>query len=178
MNKIFTTLFTLFIMQILNNLHAEPQDSTFQNQITVYVNQPIGFVTKARIAIECRFTDNLAWALSYARFYQITPGQHGYVELRKYTKTDRNIDYVKYAKIGAGHSFESVGMYVFAGAGVGQKIYFDRNLKFSLMCTQGVKIAPNVRGKHDTGTGGFGGLFYFSGPGAFFDINFNLGYRF
>lgn len=178
MNKIFTTLFALLIMQILNNLHAETQDSTFKNQITAYVNQPIGFVTKARIGIECRFTDNLSWVLSYARFYQITPGQHGYVELRKYTKTERNIDHVQYAKVGAGHTFGSVGLYALAGAGVGQKIYFDRDRKFSLYCSQGLKLCPNIKGEHDTGTGGFGGFFYFAGPGAFFDLTFNLGYQF
>jgi hypothetical protein len=177
MNK-YTFWLILISLLIVFDSKAQSNDTVFKNQYTIYINQPIGFATKARLALECRFNNNYAWLVSYARFYGLLPGQHAYFELRKYTNNQRNIDYVKYAKIGAGHSFESVGMYVFAGAGVGQKIYFDRNLKFSLMCTQGVKIAPNVRGKHDTGTGGFGGLFYFSGPGAFFDINFNLGYRF
>jgi hypothetical protein len=171
-------LFILISLLIRLDSKAQLTNPKFENQYTAYINQPIGFATKARFAIECQFNDNYSWLVSYARFYGLSPGQHGYFELRKYTNNQRNIDYVKYAKIGAGHTFESIGMYVFAGAGIGQKIYFDRNLKFSLMCTQGLKIAPNVSGKHDTGTGGFGGLFYFSGPGALFDINFNLGYRF
>jgi hypothetical protein len=85
---------------------------------------------------------------------------------------------VQYAKVGAGHTFCSVGLYALAGAGVGQKIYFDRDQKFSLYCKQGLKLCPNIKGEHDTGTGGFGGFFYFAGPGAFFDLTFNLGYQF
>jgi hypothetical protein len=178
MIRLFTVCIALFFICCSINLKAASTDSTFKNQYTIYVNQPIGFLTKARIAIECRFTDNLSWVLSYARFYQITPGQHGYVELRKYTKTERNIDHVQYAKVGAGHTFGSVGLYALAGAGVGEKIYFDRDRKFSLYCSQGLKLCPNIKGEHDTGTGGFGGFFYFAGPGAFFDLTFNLGYQF
>jgi len=178
MNKFKCLLTVLALSLTVNYLKAGVTDTTFSNQYTIYLNQPLGFSSKARVAIECKFNNDFSWVLNYTRFYGLIPGQHGFFEVRKYTKSVRNIDHTKYAKIGVGHSFESVGFYALAGVGIGQKIYLDKNLKFSLYCVQGLKLCPNIMGVHDTATGGLRGLFYFSGPGAFLDINFNLSYRF
>ena len=178
MKRFMLSIAILVLVSTSNYVMASIIDTTFKNQYSIYINQPVGFSSKARIAVECKYNEDFSWLLSYTRFYGFTPGQQGFFELRRYTRSIRNIDYTQYAKLGVGHSFESVGFYALAGIGVGQKIYLDKNFKFSLYCVQGLKLCPNIKGIHDTGTGGFGGLFYFSGPGAFLDINFNLGYRF
>ena len=65
-------------------------------------------------------------------------------------------------------------------AGGGEKIYFDKGQRFSLVCIQGLKFCPNIIGDEDpdTASGGLRGLFYVIGPGSLIDLHFNFGFRF
>ena len=152
------------------------KDSCFKKQYIISVGQPLGLLAKIRISFENRFSPSYAIRLNYSCYYALIPGQHAYLELRKYYK--RKYQRLNYVKLGMGHSFESIGSYALIGAGTGQVIPLDKKGKLNLFCTQGIKICPNIIGEHDTQSGGLGGLFYFSGPGAFFDVNFNLAYTF
>ncbi|MFY8022091.1 MAG: hypothetical protein ACOVP1_12880 [Bacteroidia bacterium] len=173
-------LFLLIVMiaynPFSNKAYARTQDSSFINQNIIYVGQPLGLVGKIRVAYENRMSETYGIRVNYSLFYGLNMGQHAYLEIRKYYK--RKYERFNYFKAGLGHSFESVGSYGIIGIGTGQKIPLGNKTNFSLFCTQGIKFCPNIIGKHDTQTGGFGGLFYFSGPGAFFDITFNLAYTF
>ena len=172
----FTFYLSILLLILSNNLYAQKPDSTFKNQISFYVVQPLGFSGKVRFSVESRFHEKYALLINYTQFYGLVPGKHGYIEFRKYFK--RKFEHIYYVKGGLGHSYESIGTYALLGTGTGQKIPLDKKHKFSIVCTQGIKLCPNIIGKHDTAKGGFEGLFYLAGAGAFFDVNFNLAYTF
>jgi hypothetical protein len=180
MIRIFTMCIALFLICCSTNLKAASADSTFKNQYTLYINQPIGFATKVRLTLENRFTKNSALLVNYTVFYGMYPGQHGYLEYRRYFSLSEGMEIAPYLKVGGGHSFQTAGSYGFGGIGVGEKFYLDRNKRFSIYCKQGLKLPLSLKINQDleNSSGGLDGLFYISGPGAFIDIQFNLGYRF
>lgn len=145
---------------------------------TLYVNQPFGLSTKLRFSLEKSVSEHYSLLLYYTNFYGLVPGVQSYLELRRYNPNKK--DFFVYTKVGAGNSFKTNTVYGIFGIGVGEKIYFDKKQRFSIVCIQGVKACPNVIGDEnpDTATGGLGGLFFLIGPGSIIDLNFNLGYKF
>ncbi len=180
MSKNTTVFFSVFLLIGVQQLIAKSRDSTFKNQYTLYINQPIGFASKARLTLENRFTLKSALLVNYTIFYGMYPGQHGYLEYRRYFSLSEGMEIAPYLKVGGGHSFQTSGSYGFGGIGVGEKFYLDRNKRFSIYCKQGLKLplSLNINQDLENSSGGLDGLFYISGPGAFIDIQFNLGYRF
>jgi hypothetical protein len=178
MIRLFTVCIALFFISCSINLKAASTDSTFKNQYTIYVNQPIGLTTKLRLTFECRFTPKTSVLFNHTLFYGLSPGQQGYVELRRYFGKKEKVEYTIYTKLGAGYSFGASGTYGVVGIGTGQKIYFDKDKRYSLYCVQGAKYCPTTSGSHDTAPNPFQGFFNISGPGAILDLQFNFGYRF
>ena len=122
MIRIFTMCIALFLICCSTNLKAASSDSTFKNQYTLYINQPIGFATKVRLTLENRFTKNSALLVNYTVFYGMYPGQHGYLEYRRYFSLSEGMEIAPYLKVGGGHSFQTAGSYGFGGIGVVHRI--------------------------------------------------------
>jgi len=180
MNKSITVFILFFLLLDVQQVIAKSSDSTFKNQYTLYINQPIGFATKARLTFENRFTEKSSLAINYTIFYGMYPGQHAYLEYRRYFTYSEGMELAVYLKVGGGHSFHTAGSYGFGGIGIGEKIYLNSNKRLSLYCFQGIKppLTFKINKDLENSNGGLDGLFYLSGPGSLIDIKFNLGYRF
>lgn len=152
-------------------------DTVVANYYTIDVNQPFGFITKVRVSLQKQYSARSYVAVNLNYFYQIAPGPQVSFEWRRKQEYADKMDHLFYVKAGIGKSDGEPGFYMLGGAGISQRVYIDREHKLSLYCVQGFKLCPNIIGNHDTGTGGFGGFFYFGGPGAILDLQFNLGYR-
>jgi hypothetical protein len=74
--------------------------------------------TKVRLTLENRFTENSALLVNYTIFYGMYPGQHGYLEYRRYFSLSEGMEIAPYLKVGGGHSFQTSGSYGFGGIGV------------------------------------------------------------
>lgn len=171
----------LIALCFTSNLNAQSVSPPFQKEYTLYINQPIGFLSKVRLTLECKIQPKISILYNITGFYGFTPGLHGYVEWRKYIRQKEKTELAVYALIGAGQSAGAVGFYAIAGGGIGQKIYLDKQKRFSLYCMQGLKFCPNIIGQHANGDSGFfhsPELFYVTGPAAVLDLKFNFGYRF
>ena len=124
MIRLFTVCIALFFICCSINLKAASTDSTFKNQYTIYVNQPIGLATKLRLTFECRFTPKTSVLFNHTLFYGLSPGQQGYVELRRYFGNNEKVEYTIYTKLGAGYSFGASGTYGVVGIGTRTKDIF------------------------------------------------------
>jgi hypothetical protein len=153
--------------------------SAQNNNYTAYINQPIGLASKVRLSIEKDINKNYSLLLNYTNFYGLVGGEQSYLELRRNYRKPNKSDFFVYSKMGAGNSFQTNTVYGIFGIGVGEKIYFDKGQRFSLVCVQGIKVCPNIIGNEDpdTASGGLRGLFYVIGPGSLIDLHFNFGFR-
>jgi hypothetical protein len=178
----FSILAIIFILLIINVSAQETKSQT--NILTekksyfLSINQPIGLLSKFRIKFENRFITDNSILFTYTNYYLIYPGNQFYAELRKYNNGS-GIENFKQIKLGVGESEKFANIYVFLGVAKGQKIYLSKSKKVSLDITEGLKLPLIVKGDpEDNAPKGLGGLFFITGPGSIFDINFNFSFQF
>lgn len=145
-------------------------------QSAIYINQPLGMLSKIRLTYETSIDSNYSLLINYTNFYGLVDGHQGLIELRKYNiKHTKNLNFFKYLRGGVGKSTGTEGLYGIIGLGVGERITFGKRV--FLACRQGVKYIQG-NGNYDTAPNPFKGFFYISGPGAVVDLNFDIGYTF
>ncbi|MCF8428563.1 MAG: hypothetical protein K9G64_00415 [Bacteroidia bacterium] len=144
----------------------------------LYINSPIGLLSKMRIKAEMRFDNNLSIMGSFSSYHNMWAGNQSYLEMRRY-KTKRFAKHTyHFARIGSGQTIG--GNYFLAAFGWGTQRYFGKDKRFFIDYSRGFKVCPKIYGEDlEKGIGnGFKGLFYILGPGAIYDLNLNIGYRF
>ncbi len=182
LNQANKTMILILLFFLVSSFNTEAQNVELKQKKSYrfYINQPLDLATKFRATVEQRFNQKYAMLINYTTFYGFYPGQHGYLELRRYSTNPKNSEYFPYVKLGIGNTFTSVGFYGLFGLGVGNIFYLTKSHRYSFDIKYGLKYSPDVIGKHDicTSCTGLGGLYYVTGPGAIIDINMNFGLRF
>ena len=156
-----------------NNTTKEMGEPSF----ALYLNGPSGLISKLRIKAELRFDNNLSIMGAYSD-YHMWAGNQSYIEMRRYKIKPFSTQKYLFARVGRGQTFQ--GEYVLAAFGWGTQRYFGKDKRFFIDYSKGFKLCPQTNtGLLETEMdGGLEGLFYILGPGAIFDLNLNIGYRF
>lgn len=176
--KIKLILTTSFILIAnLNFAQGVSQSKLEEPGFAIYLNGPTGFISKIRIKAEMRMANKTSIIGSYSD-YHLWVGNQSYLEFRKYKSKAMGVQSYHYGKLGRGQSND--GRYILAGFGWGTQRLIGREKRFFIDYSRGFKLCPRVNGgdlERDM-DGGFRGLFYLLGPGAIYDVNLNIGYRF
>ena len=156
-----------------NNTTKEMGEPSF----ALYLNGPSGLISKLRIKAELRFDNNLSIMGAYSD-YHMWAGNQSYIEMRRYKIKPFSTQKYLFARIGSGQTIG--GNYFLAAFGWGTQRFFGKDKRFFIDYSRGFKICPKIYGEDlEEGIGnGFKGLFYILGPGAIYDLNLNIGYRF
>jgi hypothetical protein len=171
-----------------------------KSPFVVYINNPLGLFNKVRLKGEYRLKRNHSFLFSYTYYYPLTEDWEGpqlYLEYRKYLSLSNNFDFLLYGKSGIGwfrtpdfyvggynnsrgdyikHRRESIPSptYRLVGLGIGQQLWLNKSKTFNIEFTEGLQVIFSNDNVVDWTWPSF--LLY--GPGSFFNININLGYRF
>ena len=162
---------TLFAQNYSANYAGEPG-------FALYINSPIGLISKMRIKAEVRFDNNLSIMGSFSSYHNMWAGNQSYLEMRRYKIKPLAKQTYQFARIGSGQTIG--GNYFLAAFGWGTQRFFGKDKRFFIDYSRGFKICPKIYGEDlEEGIGnGFKGLFYILGPAAIYDLNLNIGYRF
>lgn len=173
-------IFTLSFILFANAIFAQGTSPTKLDEpgFAIYLNSPIGLISKMRIKAEVRFDNNLSILGSYSSYHNIWAGNQSYLEMRRYKIKPLSKQTYQFARIGSGQTIG--GNYFLAAFGWGTQRLIGKEKRFFIDYSRGFKICPKIYGEDlEKGIGnGLKGAFYIFGPGAIYDLNLNIGYRF
>ena len=153
----------------LNNVN----DSTNRKGFVLYVNQPVGLLTKARFNLAYKTQSDHTFMLSVSDYHQF--GIQTFLEYQfSYLKKTKAENYF-YVRSGFGETDKFYSKYYnFLGAGTGKEIFIGKTNRFRIQACLGFVIVKN-----------WGAIFkdeeidfYIFGPGFPIDLNINFGYKF
>lgn len=172
-------IFSLSFILIANVIFAQVISPSKLEEpgFAIYLNGPTGFISKIRVKAEMRMANKTSIIGSYSD-YHLWVGNQSYLEFRKYKSKALGVQSYHYGKLGRGQSND--GRYILAGFGWGTQRLIGKEKRFFIDYSRGFKLCPRINSgdlERDM-DGGFRGLFYLLGPGAIYDVNLNIGYRF
>ncbi len=200
--KITITIFIIFLGALSAvGKNTNKPDSSSRAGVTIYINQPLGFMNKVRLKAGYKTEQNSTYLLSFTSFHSNLPLLFGEIEFtgiqlcfeyqHALTKGDQGEIFI-YGKTGIGDfnykntdngfllfggslTKRAAGNYVLLGAGFGQELFFNKSKTFFLQLNEGVKICNIYQ---SSGADVSNDFQTFISPGSLIDLNINFGLRF
>lgn len=198
MKRIFTIILLITLGVLCNKINA--QDSLSRAGVTFYINQPLGFINKARFKLGYKTAHKSSYLLCLTSFHSSVPGIFSetkftgiqfYFEYQHFLNKLKKGEVFFYVKTGAGdYNYSSKesnwmsstiyengdGSYVFLGGGFGQELFLNESKTFSIQFNQGLKLCKIVQSSGVNIDDKLITNFY--SPGSLIDLNINFGLRF
>jgi hypothetical protein len=184
-NRLLPLLLPILLISGSMGLRAQSYTNYYNDiGVAIYLNNPIGWISKFRVKAEYRMDVQKSIMVSYASYYGFFPGYQAGLEYRNYHELLSQHEHFWYAKMGLGEAkykqidiwaapemHAAPGSYVFAGGGVGKHWNFDN---FFIDINVGLKytFVPSPEGDYNEI------VFYSVGPGSIADINAHIGLQF
>lgn len=168
------TVITILCFQLLVIAKVEAKkflqtvrDSSNSKGFTLFVNQPVGLLTKLRFNLAYKTQGDHAFMLSVSNYYNF--GIQTFLEYQLSLSKKNKVEPYFYIRGGFGETGNpNFKYYKLYGAGIGMESFIDKSKRFKMQGCFGLNGADYPYSNFD----------FFLGPGFPIDLNINFGYKF